>query len=107
VDLCRYAVTRDLGCVVAHDAVVYHAVARSSGGTLNPRSYYYQTRNRIYLANRWLPWPWKLLFHAYYLPSRLLLQAIGKGRWRWRTLRAISRGLVDGYRGVTGKWKNH
>ena len=107
LDLCLYAIARGTGCVVARDAVVYHGLAQSSGGALNPRSYYYQTRNRIYLANRWLSAPWKLLFHAYYLPSRALLQAMGKGRWRWRTLRAVARGLADGYVGVTGRWTDH
>jgi GT2 family glycosyltransferase len=107
VDLCLFGRSRGHRCVIARDAVVYHGLARSSGGRFNPRSYYYITRNRIYLANRWLDGFWKALFHLYFAPSRLVLQAMGMGRWRPMTLRAIGCGLIDGYRGVTGKWKSH
>jgi GT2 family glycosyltransferase len=107
-DLSLYARARGLGSVIARDAVVHHALTQSMGGTFNPRSYYYTTRNRILIANRWLNLRWKLLFHAYYIPSRLLLQTIGVGgrRWQWRTFHAVGSGLIDGYLGVTGKWKH-
>lgn len=106
-DLCLYGRARGHGCVVARDAVIRHGLARSSGGSLNPRSYYYMTRNRIRLANRWLDARGRLLFHAWYAPSRVALQALGKGRWRARTLSAVARGLVDGYLGRAGKWGLH
>lgn len=102
-DLCRYGIDKGYRCIVAHDAIVYHGLAKSSGGEGNPRSYYYLTRNRIYLANRWLSPPWKIIFHMYYLPSRLLLQFK-----RTRAARsAVWQGLKDGYLGVEGIWKRH
>jgi GT2 family glycosyltransferase len=108
VDLCLYAHARGGRCVVARDAFVYHGLAKSFGGSLNPRGLYYQTRNRIYLANRWLNNRWKLLFHAYFLPSRVLAQVLGgRRRWRREVVRAVWHGLVDGYAGVMGRWKYH
>lgn len=102
-DLCRYANSRGYRCIVAHDAVAYHGLAKSSGGEGNPRSYYYLTRNRIYLANRWLSLPWKIVFHLCYAPTRLLLQFR-----RSRAARsAVWQGLKDGYQGVMGMWKRH
>lgn len=102
-DLCRYGIDKGYRCIVAHDAIAYHGLAKSSGGGGNPRSYYYLTRNRIYLANRWLSLPWKIIFHMYYLPSRLLLQFK-----RTRAARsAVWQGLKDGYLGVEGMWKRH
>jgi len=102
-DLCRYGIGKGYRCIVVHDAIAYHGLAKSSGGGGNPRSYYYLTRNRIYLANRWLSPPWKIFFHMYYLPSRLLLQFK-----RTRAARsAVWQGLKDGYLGVEGIWKRH
>jgi len=102
-DFCRYGITRGYSCIVSHEAIAYHGLAKSSGGSGNPRSYYYLTRNRIYLANRWLSPPWKIVFHLYYLPSRLLLQVR-----RARAARAaVWHGLRDGYFGVKGIWEGH
>jgi hypothetical protein len=77
------------------------------GGRANPRGLYYQTRNRVYLANRWLEPRWKVLFHAYYAPSRVVIQALQRSRWRRDVLRAVAVGLRDGYAGVMGKWEAH
>lgn len=102
-DLCRYGISKGHRCIVSHEAVAYHGLAKSSGGLGNPRTYYYLTRNRIALANRWLSPAWKSLFHFYYIVSRLLLQFR-----RRRTARdAVWQGLKDGYFGVTGIWKKH
>jgi len=108
VDLCLFGLAHGHKCVVARDAVAHHGHAKSSGGSFNPRSYYYVTRNRILLANRWLDSRWKALFHFYYAPSRLVvLPFIRLFRWRWRTLSAVCSGMVDGYLGVIGRWKHH
>lgn len=102
-DFCLYGIRNGYHCVVSYNAIAYHGLAKSSGGGANPRTYYYLTRNRIYLANRWLSLPWKIIFHLYYLPSRLLLQFR-----RSRAARAaVWRGLKDGYRGVKGIWERH
>jgi GT2 family glycosyltransferase len=107
VDLCLFGRARGYRCIVVRDAVVYHALAKSSGGSLNPRSYYYNTRNRIRLANRWLGCAWWALFHTYYAPSRLVLQSLGRAKWRRDVFGSVLRGLVDGYLGVSGRWKFH
>jgi GT2 family glycosyltransferase len=107
VDLCLFGRARGYGCIIVRDAVIYHTQAKSSGGFLNPRSYYYITRNRIRLANRWLGGVWWALFHTYYVPSRLLLQSLGRANWRPRVFESVVQGLVDGYLGVSGKWKFH
>ena len=85
-------------------AVVYHGVAQSSGGPGNPMQYYYLTRNRIFLARRWLPPLGKIFFHAYYAPTRIarLIQRYLQGRPE--VALAIWQGLSDGYRGRSGKW---
>jgi len=102
-DFCRYGIAKGYHCIVCHDAIAYHGLAKISGGAGNPRSFYYLTRNRIYLAKRWLSLPWKVIFHLYYLPSRLLLQFR-----RTRAARsAVWQGLRDGYLGVKGIWKRH
>ncbi len=106
-DLCLYGLSKGYRCVVARDAVVYHGLSKSSGGAGNPRSYYYLTRNRIYLANRWLNLPWKILFHLYYIPSRLALRLLRIKNTGDGSASAVLNGLVDGYRGIKGKWQRH
>ena len=85
-------------------AVIYHSVAQSSGGPGNPIQYYYLTRNRIFLARRWLSPLGKILFHAYYAPTRIarLMQRYLQGKPD--VALAIWQGLSDGYRGRAGKW---
>jgi GT2 family glycosyltransferase len=102
-DFCRYALSRGHRIVISRDALVRHAPAKVSGGAGNPFSYYYLTRNRIYLAQRWLGFGWRMLFHLYYLPSRLLIQSAGYSAGRRGTLKAVMKGIADGYRGVKGR----
>lgn len=106
-DLGIYCVSRGYRCEIARDAVVYHGLAKSSGGGGSPLSFYYITRNRIFLANRWLPLYMKVLFHLYYMPSRLVIQALRGiiGRGGAGAFFAVMSGLADGYRGAGGKWK--
>jgi GT2 family glycosyltransferase len=106
-DLCRFASAQGYRCLIARDATVSHGFAGSSGGVDHPRIWYYIARNRIYVANRWLNGPWKLLFHLYYLPSRLILQALRPRTWGSGTARSVLSGILDGYSGVTGQWHKH
>lgn len=106
-DLCLYGGAQGGRCLIARDAFVYHGLAKSMGGRLNPRGIYYQTRNRIYLAKRWLNLPWKVLFHVYFIPSRVALLSMSRSRWRRDVLRAVSAGVIDGYTGRMGRWKYH
>ena len=82
-------------------------MAKSSGGHGSRLSYYYITRNRIFLANRWLSLPWKILFHLYYIPSRLLIQSPGFLNGKKEIVSAVFRGLSDGYSGINWKWRRH
>lgn len=102
-ELCCYAKTKSWRIVVSHEASICHGVAKSSGGSGSALSYYYLTRNRIYLANKWLSGLVKVLFHVYYVPSRLVLQFKRSPQMRC----AVYKGLIDGYLGVKGKWKGH
>jgi len=108
-DLCIYAKSKGYKCFIARDAIIYHKLAASSGGQGNPRSYYYITRNRIYLANRWLSFPMKVCFHIYYAPSRyiLILLKLFRSKEDGRYAGAVTSGLTDGYKGIKGKWANH
>jgi GT2 family glycosyltransferase len=106
-DFATYARSRGHRCVVARDATVHHGVAQSAGGAGNSRGFYYLTRNRIRLANRWLNPPMKFVFHAYFVPSRVALQILRVRHFRLRVARAVFEGLVDGYGGVWGKWRRH
>ena len=93
--------------LMTKSALIYHNAGGSSGGSGNALQYYYITRNRMLLANRWLPAPKKILFHLYFPVSRMvrIIQYLLKGRRRIAS--AIMEGTVDGYRGRTGKWRLH
>jgi GT2 family glycosyltransferase len=93
--------------LMARNALVYHKVASSSGGGGSALSYYYLTRNRILLARKLLPWWLRLLFHAWYTPSRLMRALQKRIEGRSSVSVAILEGLLDGYKGMTGKWKRH
>lgn len=105
-DLCIYARERNYRCIIVRDALIYHSQAKSSGGV---RSCYYTTRNRIHIANKTLKQPLKIIFHIYYIPSRLaiLIFKILSGQLKKNLVKAIINGLSDGYLGITGKWINH
>jgi GT2 family glycosyltransferase len=105
-DFCVYSKRRGHKCMIAGRAKVYHGVAKSSGGHGSPLSYYYITRNRIFLASRWLSLPWKVLFHLYYLPSRVLVQSY-KAMSGGDTAGAVFAGIYGGYAGISGKWARH
>jgi len=93
--------------VVANRALVYHARCSSSGGLYNPIVNYYPTRNRVREARAMLPWYLRPGFHALHISwnTARALHNLRKGRRR--SALAIFRGLIDGYRGVKGKWERH
>jgi GT2 family glycosyltransferase len=107
VELCIWARKRGYKAIIVRDSVVYHKGTVSSGGEGSPLAYYYITRNRIRLAHAFLPFKIKLLFNVWYPGSRLARAA---QRWfqnKPQVATAILEGLVDGYRGVRGKWRRH
>ena len=106
-EICIYARKHGHRCVIARDALIYHKISNSSGGRGNPRSFYYITRNRIFVAQRWLNLFWKICFHLYYAPSRLILQIIRFRKTNILVSLAVIQGMIDGYLNVSGKWKKH
>ncbi|HXW16312.1 MAG TPA: hypothetical protein VEN79_17520 [Terriglobia bacterium] len=99
---------RKLGhrCIRATDAVVWHKGGASSGGKFNCLEYYYTHRNAL-LHSQELSNAGKLTAHVINLPR--IFGRIAKCILHRRpaAARAIMAGLIDGYRGVGGKWKRH
>jgi len=96
VDLCLQVRSWGERVVYCSDAIVRHRVALSSGGQMNRTGVYYQTRNRILIAKKWLPVPLRILFFLAYP----LLRMANLGRC---VLRRTARpgetiaGIRDGY----------
>lgn len=107
IDLCLFAHKHGFPCAVAPQAIVYHQAAVNFGGAFNPRTQYYTARNRIYLANRWLPRSLCMLFHSYYVPAQLILRGLNRGKWSRAARVATLHGIMDGYCGVTGMCKRY
>ncbi|MEM3433764.1 MAG: glycosyltransferase family 2 protein [Candidatus Methanomethyliaceae archaeon] len=107
LELCVWAGMKGYSIIVAARAVARHKLTASSGGRGSVLAYYYTTRNRVYLARHLLPLWLRVLFHIWYLPSRLI-RGLRKAIQGERELAiAILNGLFDGYRGVIGKWNRH
>ena len=88
--------------VVAGEAVVYHKLAKGSGGKGNPLQFYYLTRNRVLLARRYLRRVLGILFTLSYSLWRIIRAGMYQVQGRREVAQAILRGLLDGYRGKTG-----
>lgn len=107
LDLSLYAQSLGYHCLMTDAVGVRHVGSCSGGGSGNRLAFYYITRNRVHIARRWLPWYWRCLFHAYYIPSRVVLQVTRLSPGKMPVFWAVINGLWDGYRGVTGKWSHH
>ncbi len=108
MDLAECAKRSGFRVVLATQAIVYHRVSSSSHERETAFAYYYDTRNRVQIARRYLPRPVRFVFHTCYLLLRLR-RVVGESllRRKWGVASAITYGLYDGYRGVTGKWSKH
>ncbi|VBB09402.1 nucleotide-diphospho-sugar transferases [Lucifera butyrica] len=106
-ELCRYAWQQGLACVVSKQAVAYHKLSNSSGGEGNPRTYYYLTRNRVYLARKLLSPRQLALFHLVYPVGRIMRAITKIFAKRGRVAVAIVAGLLDGYCQRMGQWHKH
>lgn len=104
---CNNARTMGFKCLVVRAATVRHQGGKSSGGFVNPIYYYYSGRNRILLVSEFLPLRWRIVFHFIHAPMRLASALNNLISGRKGSAHAILLGLMDGYRGVTGKWKGH
>lgn len=107
LDLAECAKRAGFKVVLATRAVVYHKMSDDAHASGISFAYYYDTRNRVRIARRFLPHPVRLAFHACYFPLRLRRAAAEWLRQRRGVASAIMYGLYDGYRGVTGKWSKH
>jgi len=107
IAFCNTATKMGFKCLVVRDATVRHKGGKSSGGFVNPIYYYYSGRNRILLVREFLPLGWRIVFHCVHTPMRLVSALNNLRARRLRSAQAILWGLIDGYRGVTGKWKQH
>jgi GT2 family glycosyltransferase/glycosyltransferase involved in cell wall biosynthesis/SAM-dependent methyltransferase len=92
--------------LLAKRAVGYHRGSASTGGHWGPLYFYYNSRNMFYDAD-YMPKFERLRF-------RLMYPLKGAGRvvkyflkGPPRSARAVLWGMIDAYRGVTGKWRNH
>ena len=106
IAFCNNAWKLGFKCIVARDATVRHKGGKSSGGFSGPIYYYYSGRNRVLLVNEFLPFRWRVVFHLIHAPMRLVSALVNLRARRVLAARAIVLGLIDGYRGVTGKWKD-
>ena len=106
-ELCVWARRSGYPVRLTGKGVVHHHGALSTGGGGSALSYYYLTRNRIHLARRLLSWQMRLLFHLWYVPTRLLRTGQRALQGKPVVSRAILAGIWDGYRGITGKWRKH
>jgi GT2 family glycosyltransferase len=104
---CNNARKMGFKCLVVRAATVRHQGGKSSGGFVNPIYYYYSGRNRILLVSEFLPLRWRIVFHFIHAPMRLASALNNLISGRKGSAQAILLGLIDGYRGVTGKWKGH
>jgi len=107
VELCVWAKKRGYRIIVVGSATVRHRLTGASGGCFSSLAYYYITRNRVHLARRLLPTWGRVLFHLWYSPSRIIRAIQRMLQGKPKVSKAILDGLIDGYRGVYGKWKHH
>jgi len=107
IDVGERARKKGFMTVIANRALVYHRRGSSSGGLYNPIVNYYPTRNRIREARAILPWYLLPAFHTLHISWNAARALNNLRRGRRQSALAILRGLIDGYRGVTGKWSRH
>jgi GT2 family glycosyltransferase len=107
VAFCHTARKKGFKCLIVRAATVRHKVERTSGGYQSPVWYYYSGRNRVLLAHELLSPGWRILFHFLHIPLRLASVFKNLRARRYPCARAVLWGLIDGYRGVTGRWRDH
>jgi len=108
LDFCAAAHREGYKTVVARNAIAcHHAAVRQQWSYNSVYFFYYFTRNSVILARTLFPLGRRLLFYLIY-PSLCARRIVKRMLARQpRLARALFCGLLDGYRGVTGKWKDH
>jgi GT2 family glycosyltransferase len=104
-ELCYRSSLAGYRSFVSRGGFVRHKGERFARCPVSPSRDYYLVRNKIELAGAFLPFAWRVLFHLCNLP--LILYWALKSSWHGRpdVARASLWGLMDGYKGVKGKWK--
>ena len=106
-EFCYRSILAGYRSIVTRKGFVWHKGERFARRALSTKRYYYTTRNHMLLAGDFLPLLWWVLFHLYNLPLGFvrILKVLKTGRPD--VARAILCGMIDGYKGVKGKWKQH
>ena len=109
LDFCTSARREGYNAVVARKAIACHRIAVRHQVSEGSSAYffYYFPRNSVILASSLLPFGKKVLFHLLFLPlcARRIAKRLLAGQHH--LARVMWDGLWDGYRGVSGKWKDH
>lgn len=108
LDLCCLAARCGFPSLMAGEAIAYHRNDESQHSHRKSSFFhYYFTRNSILVARDLFPFHQRILFHALYLP--LVLRRAAKMVMLHKNVqaRAILSGFMDGYKGLTGKWRYH
>jgi GT2 family glycosyltransferase len=92
--------------VVATDARIFHKVGRSAG-IMQPLSYYYGTRNRLFLKKLYLSWPRRTVFVVWFLLTRLPRYLSFGIQGRWDLVYSGYCAIRDYFLGRMGKWSCH
>ena len=104
-ELCYRSSLAGYRSFVSREGFVWHKGERFARCPVSPCRDYYLVRNKMELADAFLPFGWRILFHICNLPLILYwaLKSLMPGRPD--VARASLSGLMDGYKGVKGKWK--
>lgn len=105
-EFCHFSSRLGYKTLATRKAFVRHKGELGYRQTFNPGRYYYMTRNSILMARAFLPIQWRLLYYVYYPALTAARIARVLQCHRPDVASAVLQGLFDGYRGVTGRWKN-
>ena len=101
-EVCSFSSQLGYRTVGTSRGFVWHKGELRYRDPLNPRRFYYSVRNHILLARSYLPGRWRLVFHFTNIVICALCVARGLVHRRPDVLRAILRGVIDGYRRAGG-----
>jgi GT2 family glycosyltransferase len=108
LEFCYVANRHGYRTAIARDATVCHDSRSRVERVYDPRYFfYYSARNLLHVGKAMLSPPWRAMFYAAYLPLWIRRMAKRLIAGQPHLARAIGYGLLDGYRGVVGKWKYH
>jgi hypothetical protein len=107
-EFCHRAGKAGYKIVIAKHALAYDSGQKGIvGGWASSPYVYYRERNKTLVAKKVLPPGLRLLFHLTHPPLTVARAAKNLFQGRRKEARAMICGLVDGYRGIGGKWRWH